>query len=80
MTKNEFYDRIFKEFTNVEIILMNPNIYLNPRYDEYYMDFNAHRYRKCYEFLKSHRNMLSIEHTPKPLREAMMLELKRSGN
>lgn len=80
MTKNEFYDKIFGKLSNVEITLLNPNIYMNPKYIDYYMDYNSGRYRKCYEFLMNNRWLLTIEHTPKSFREAVKIQLRQFEN
>jgi len=65
MKHAEFHQKIMSELTPTEIALINTNIYYNPDYIEYYMNYHSGQYQECFDFLIAHRNLLTIDHTPK---------------
>jgi len=64
MTKLEFENKLFEEFTIEEIALINPNIYWNDKYIAYYTNYKTGNYAECWDFLMKNRDLLTIEHTP----------------
>ena len=64
MTKKELETKILTELTSSEMALINPNIYWNEKYIDYYTDYVCGNYAKCWDFLMNNRDLLTIEHTP----------------
>jgi hypothetical protein len=76
LTKEDLTQKIYKNFTTKEVALVNPNIYSNPEYIDYYENYHAGKYQDCYEFLVNNRELLKIKHTPRGHKTAYKKLLK----
>jgi hypothetical protein len=65
MNLETFNRLILRDLTTDEIALINTNIYYNPDYIDYYMDFHRGKYTNCYKFLMNHRHLLTLDSTPR---------------
>lgn len=65
MTKEELNEKLLLELSYDQFALINFNIYHNPKYTDYYVDYQLGEYRKCYNFIKDNIKILDIKYTPK---------------
>ena len=79
MTKDALKNRIMAEFKPEEFALINTNIYSHEDHVDYYIDFKAGRYDKCYKYLLENRNLLTIEHTPEKFIDQAKLNIKNAN-
>jgi len=77
MTKEEFNKKTDEEFTLKEQMLINPVIYWNEKYINYWIDYNSEKYKKCFNFLVKNRTLLKVENVPTKFKEYIkMLNIK----
>ena len=78
MTSTQFNEKLNQELTIEELALINPNIYFNPEYTNYYNDYHSEKYQKCYDFLMENKNILKIENTPKEFKKVALANIKNA--
>ena len=69
MTQQEYFNKIVRLLTTKEGALINFNIFYNDQHHDFYMDYKMGSYEKCYKYLKKHRHLLTLEHTPERYKE-----------
>ena len=69
MTKTEFNNRLFSEFSATEIALINCNVYHNEDHIDYYLNFHSGMYAWCFDYLVKNRHLLTLKHTPRKWKE-----------
>jgi len=64
MTKSEFEDKLFEEFSQSELALIDTNIPYNrsiENHNDYWLFLSGGKYDKCYEYLIKNRHLLKIK-------------------
>ena len=59
MTKDEFNNKLFSEFSLEELSQINPKIYHNPDHIKYYEKYHSENYQWCFNYLIKNRSLLS---------------------
>jgi len=70
-SREYFNDLVFINLTSMEISLINPNIYLNPEYIEYWQNYKMEMYDWCFKFLIKNKKLLRVAKTPSKFKKQL---------